>query len=145
MLNFIYGGVLTQPADNAGVVGNLLNFDQAEFVAGTPNLSSMNAQGFVYVPTACQGAQGASCRLHISFHGCLQARSETNKNENFNLTSFCNFRQNVGNAYALNAGFIQVAEANNIIVLFPQASSIFLTNPNACFDWWGYLHSNFGM
>lgn len=123
MLNFLYGGGLTLPADTAGVAGNLLNYDQLEFVAGTPNLSSMNAQGFVYVPTACQ--QGASCRLHISFHGCLQAR------------------QNVGNAYAANAGFMQVAEVNNIIVLFPQASSIFLTNPNACFDWWGYLNSNF--
>lgn len=85
MLNFLYGGGLTLPADTAGVAGNLLNYDQLEFVAGTPNLSSMNAQGFVYVPTACQ--QGASCRLHISFHGCLQARSEPNKNEIFHLTN----------------------------------------------------------
>lgn len=85
MMNSLYGGGLTLPADTAGVIGNLLNFDQLEFVAGTPNLSSMNAQGFVYVPSACQ--QGALCRLHISFHGCLQARFEPNKNQRLNLTN----------------------------------------------------------
>lgn len=71
MLNYLYGG-LTSPADNAGNLGNLLNFDQAEFFALDPSLSSMSRSGFVYVPTACRG--GARCRLHISFHGCMQSR-----------------------------------------------------------------------
>lgn len=72
MLNHLYGGGLTLPADNAGILANLFNFDQLEFVNPLPNFSSMNAQGFVYVPTDCQ--YGAYCRLHISWHGCLQAR-----------------------------------------------------------------------
>lgn len=71
MLNFLYGG-LTSPADNAGNLGNLLNFDQAEFFALDPSVSSMSRSGFVYVPTAC--SSGARCRLHISFHGCMQSR-----------------------------------------------------------------------
>lgn len=71
MLNYLYGG-LTSPADTAGIIGNLLNFDQAEFFALDPSVSSMSRSGFVYVPTACRG--GARCRLHISFHGCMQSR-----------------------------------------------------------------------
>lgn len=71
MLNFLYNG-LTLPLDSAGNLANLLTFDQAEFFALDPILSSMARSGFVYVPTACQ--TGARCRLHISFHGCMQSR-----------------------------------------------------------------------
>ena len=35
----------------------------------------------------------------------------------------------MGNIYAVNGGYLEVAEANNMIVLFPQAVSI-LNNPN---------------
>lgn len=51
--------------------------------------------------------------------------------------------QNVGNTFALRAGYLETAEVNNIIVLFPQVIST-LANPNACFDWWGYLNNLFG-
>jgi hypothetical protein len=35
---------------------------------------------------------------------------------------------------------LEVAELNNIIVIFPQIlrSSLFPTNPMGCWDWWGY-------
>lgn len=74
MLNHLYRDVLIQPADNAAIPANLVTFDQSEFFAFNPSLSSMATTGFVYVPTACQ--QGAQCRLHIAFHGCLQSRCE---------------------------------------------------------------------
>lgn len=74
MLNHLYGDSLIQPADNAAIPGNLITFDQAEFFAFNPSLSSMARDGFVYVPTACQ--YGAQCKLHIAFHGCLQSRYE---------------------------------------------------------------------
>lgn len=51
----------------------------------------------------------------------------------------------MGNTFALRAGYLEVAEVNNIIVLFPQAIAQILSNPNACFDWWGYLNNLFGM
>jgi len=42
--------------------------------------------------------------------------------------------------FATKAGYLEVAELNNIIVIFPQIlrSSIFPTNPMGCWDWWGY-------
>lgn len=54
------------------------------------------------------------------------------------------FSGNVGNTFALRAGYLEVAEVNNIIVLFPQVVAT-LSNPNACFDWWGYLNAFFGI
>jgi hypothetical protein len=40
---------------------------------------------------------------------------------------------------------LEVAELNDIIVLFPQIlqSSFSPQNPNGCFDWWGYGSVNY--
>jgi len=121
-LNHLYNDSLIQPADGSAIHANLITFDQDEFFAFNPSLSSMARAGFVYVPTDCQF--GALCKLHIAFHGCLQSSG------------------NIANTFALQAGYLEVAEVNNIIVLFPQATSM-LSNPNACFDWWGYLNMFF--
>jgi len=48
------------------------------------------------------------------------------------------FRQEIGNVYVVNGGYLEVAELNDIIVLFPQAiKSTLLGNPQGCWDWWG--------
>ena len=94
---------------------NLIAFDQDEFGG-----LSMDETAFVYVPTACQaGAAGdAPCTVHVALHGCSQSRSF------------------VGTVFVENAGYNAWAEANRIIVLYPQAASdVLLGNPNACWDW----------
>lgn len=47
--------------------------------------------------------------------------------------------------YVENTGYNEVAEANGLIILYPQAkSSTFLpSNPNGCWDWWGYTNGNY--
>jgi poly(3-hydroxybutyrate) depolymerase len=35
------------------------------------------------------------------------------------------------------------AESNNLVILYPQATSNFLKNPEGCWDWWGYTGSDF--
>ena len=52
-------------------------------------------------------------------------------------------RQTVGDVYATRSGYLEVAEANNIVVLFPQAIKT-LDNPNGCWDWWGYVTALYG-
>ena len=50
----------------------------------------------------------------------------------------------IDNKYADKTGFNGWAEANNIIVLYPYAvSSVQPSNPNACWDWWGYTGTNY--
>ena len=52
----------------------------------------------------------------------------------------------MGDEFARHAGYLEVAEANDIIVLFPQIAQQFGINPNnGCFDWWGYEDSDYGM
>jgi poly(3-hydroxybutyrate) depolymerase len=106
---------------------NLRSFDQGQYLQGA---AGMDDAAFVYIPEAC--ASGASCRLHIALHGCKQGREV------------------IGDAYAVRTGYNRWAEANNIVVLYPQAKSIpspwwnwFGGNPNGCWDWWGYAGDDY--
>lgn len=40
----------------------------------------------------------------------------------------------------MHSGLNEIAEANNLIILYPQASvsKIYPYNPKGCWDWWGY-------
>jgi len=113
-LSTLYGslnpGVSSIPA-------NLFQVDQSEFTTKGDSLSKI---GYIYVPTACQ--QGAKCKLHMSFHGCKMTIDD------------------LGTVFLENNGLIPIAEANNIIVLFPQISRSVISpaNPMGCWDWWGY-------
>ena len=143
MLNYLYGGMI-KPQGNEGLLANLFEFDQKEFFEiSNPSLSSMDDIGYVYIPTKC--ASGTSCKLHIAFHGCQQGRYIL-----INLYLICMIelcyqlcphfinRQLIGNTYVVNSGYLEVAELNNIIILFPQVvTSIIPSNPQGCWDWWG--------
>jgi len=121
LLNHIYPG-LQRPASGGATPGQFYLFDQSEFFyISPPSVSSMDTAGYVYVPSGC--VSGANvCRLHVALHGCSQGR----------LT--------VGDVFARNAGYNQVGELNNIIMLYPQAIAT-AVNPMGCWDWWGYTVS----
>ena len=84
----------------------------------------MAQEGVVYVPQACAEAPG--CRVHIALHGCAQSR-ET---------------EGVGDTFVKESGFGEAADANRIVVLFPQAKAS-AANPYGCWDWWGYTGLDF--
>jgi hypothetical protein len=121
MLEYLYDG-LREPAGPAA--GALLEFDQSRHATGGM-LVSMEDEGFVFVPQDC--AAGKPCRLHVAFHGCRQG------------SGF------VGRAFARDAGYNRWADANRIVVLYPQAakSLIWPFNPRGCWDWWGYSGANY--
>lgn len=118
LLKQIYGP-LAEPAQQAA--GELLVFDQDAFTNDLPN-HGLSDHGLVYVPQACKS--NAGCRVHIAFHGCGQNRTF------------------VGDAFARNSGFAGWADANDIVVLFPQTATTPL-NPQGCWDWWGYTGSEY--
>jgi hypothetical protein len=132
ILNFIHDD-LRPPADR--LTGRLMRFDQSEFFAGEPR-ASMSKFGYVYVPHAVE--QGATARVHIALHGCMQGHDYVN---------FVNGRPDsanqppYGNRYVTTTGYNQIADSNNIIVLYPQVQGRddnFAQNPEGCWDWWGY-------
>jgi len=85
--------------------------------------ASMDSTAYLYVPKQC-ATNSTQCYLHVVWHGCQQAYGQ------------------MGDTYMKNAGYIQWASTNNLIVLFPQAAES-LVNPEGCFDWWGYVNSNY--
>ena len=98
----------------------LLKFDQRPYAASSGS-ASLAEQGWLYVPAACTAGAAAACHLHIVFHGCKQGASF------------------VGEQFVQRAGYLGVAEANRVVVLFPQIEPSFQPlNPNGCWDWWGY-------
>ena len=108
------------------VPANLQSFSQTGYFSDQH--ASIGDLGYLYVPTACAD-QTTPCSLHISFHGCHQGLDE------------------IGKQYAENVGYNEWAETNNIVVLYPYAkvSSSRPTNPNGCWDWWGYTNFNYAV
>ncbi|MDH3665168.1 MAG: hypothetical protein OEU92_34995 [Alphaproteobacteria bacterium] len=120
LLRHIYGPLnppVTAPS------GQLIEFDQAEFLPDPKN-HGLNESGFVYIPADC--AASAICRVHIAFHGCKQATAL------------------IGDRFRTTTGYRQWADSNRIIVLYPEAHAT-LTNPNSCWDWWGYDDQNYAI
>lgn len=121
ILNFLNGPLLIKGVE---IETNLKFISQTKYFSEDLKKNSMGPEAAIYVPTACQN--GAECALHISFHGCAQSRDE------------------IGDAYFRKTGFNAWAEANNIIILYPQVVKNFvLGNPNSCWDWWGYTGAQF--
>lgn len=126
-LSAFYGTL--NPRNDAPAASNYLEFDQTAFTSNP----GMAATGWAYVPADC--AAGASCRLHVALHGCVQNSAQ------------------VGDRFVKNTGYSRWADTNRIVVLFPQtrvdntaratAASGMLPNPNACWDWIGWYGSDF--
>lgn len=110
ILNWIYPGL--KPA--AAAAPGLAMFDQSEF--DPEHRATLGPVGFVYVPAACEAG---GCRVHVVFHGCLQGERK------------------IGDRYARSTGYNEVAEANRLIVLYPQVEASY-KNPQGCWDFWGY-------
>ncbi|MEU4066286.1 PHB depolymerase family esterase [Streptomyces wedmorensis] len=121
MLTHLFGSVA--PASSSGPTGRLVQFDQSAYTpGGSPSAISMGNEGFAYVPQSCQS--GASCKLMVTLHGCYQY---------FGL---------VGNALMDKAYLNEYADTNNMIVLYPQATTM-TGNPRGCWDWWGYKSADY--
>lgn len=87
--------------------------------------AGMLASALLYVPTSC--AKGETCGVHVALHGCQQS------------VEF------IGDAFAAGAGYNEWAEANDLLVLYPQVaiSKSAPSNPLGCWDWWGYTGNSY--
>lgn len=111
---------------------SLRRFDQAPHTRPrTPVDLSMADTAFVYVPRACEAG---GCRVHVVFHGCRQGEDA------------------IGLDFVTGAGYNEWAEANALIVLYPQirarsgfawGSWRWVYNPRGCWDWWGYTGNDY--
>jgi poly(3-hydroxybutyrate) depolymerase len=117
LLGHLYGDLADGRAPRAA---GLIEFDQRPYAeaAGSAGLAD---RGWLFVPPDCEVGADSRCRLHVVFHGCKQGGSY------------------IGDAFIRRSGFLEAAEANRIVLLFPQIEPSFQPlNPNGCWDWWGY-------
>jgi poly(3-hydroxybutyrate) depolymerase len=130
VLQTVYGP-LQPPAGAPG--GRIVAFDQSEFVAsGKTAANGLSGTGYLYVPKACEAGAASACRLAVVLHGCLQSAEV------------------LGTEFYTKIGVNEWADTNGIVVLYPQAHATSVaelpptplanlnTNPNGCWNWWGY-------
>lgn len=105
----------------------LFSFKQSTYFKWpTSNFLSLHLNGLVYIPSGCSIKGKQDCKIHVAFHGCKQTQED------------------IGTTYATQTGFNNWAEANKIVVLYPQTRRDPLVgNPNGCWDWWGYSSIDF--
>lgn len=118
ILKRMYGPLSPRAAEPRGT---FLEFDQRPFLAGHAE-HGMEKRGVVYIPPAC--AETATCRVHVAYHGCSQGRAVA------------------GDAFIRQSGFANWADANALIILYPEAAAS-AVNPQGCWDWWGYTGSDY--
>jgi poly(3-hydroxybutyrate) depolymerase len=116
ILEHVYGAPLREPRNVEAAIKPVI-FDQRPFTRDSTD-HGLDDAGFLYVPSNCRAVPG--CRVHVVFHGCAQQRSA------------------VGEAVVTDGGFVNWADANRLIVLFPQVAARPVSNPYGCWDWWGY-------
>jgi poly(3-hydroxybutyrate) depolymerase len=131
LLRTMFGSV---EAPNTGQSrGTLTTFDQDRYAvapeAGNGDLTrsggpaiGMGSTGYLYTPDSC--AWSAQCAVVLALHGCQQTAEQ------------------IGDTFARNSGLNAYADTNQFVVLYPQArpdQGPAISNPNGCWDWWGYL------
>jgi poly(3-hydroxybutyrate) depolymerase len=123
--------------DGAGeLLGYLYPGLQAPASAVTTKLAEVTLPGagdadlletaYLFVPPSCEDP-AAPCALHLVLHGCAQS-AET-----------------VGTDFIELSGYLPWAEANGIVLAFPQVekSMVAPMNPHGCWDWWGYTGDDY--
>jgi len=123
-LNFFYTGLNPKGPLPASVNWIKIDLDNYMPSGWTAYDASLSSTAYLYVPSQCAGNSSTICRLHIAFHGCDQAYEQ------------------VGDVFMLHGGYIQWASTNNLMLLFPQTEMSF-ENPQSCWDWWGYVDSDY--
>jgi len=118
ILQHLYPGVRSPRGSSSG---SFETFAQTRYLDGAEK-HSMAKEGIVYIPRQCQA--GSSCAVHVVFHGCEQNRGR------------------IGDAFIRGSGYARWADANDLIILFPQVRKS-AVNPRACWDWWGYTGLDF--
>lgn len=140
ILSWIYGPDPLKPPSTTTPKGRFIRFDQSRYVPEEKSSffgssTGLDTSGWLYVPASCSA--GAPCRLHVALHGCEQGQ------DYLPLQSPPGGGLFYGTTFVRNAGYAKWADNNRIVVLYPQAVSIPLSNPNGCWDWWGYTDRHF--
>jgi len=119
MLQHLYPGLEESPENEPGnglMETRLPGADDADLLE----------TAYVFIPENCAEGQ-QECALHLVLHGCAQSTEA------------------VGTDFIELSGYLPWAEANDIVLLFPQVKKSLVgpLNPHGCWDWWGYTGDDY--
>ncbi|MGP9642542.1 MULTISPECIES: poly(3-hydroxybutyrate) depolymerase [unclassified Halomonas] len=118
MLAWLYperdASISAATSTTTSTTGELVAFDQSEFA-----VKGLADTGYVFIPAACEEE---ACPVTIALHGCQMSASA------------------IGDTFVSHSGLNRWAASHQQIVLYPQVDSS-LSNPQGCWDWWGYAES----
>jgi len=131
---------------------------------------SVSSYGYLYASDTCLNSP-ERCHMHVALHGCemsdsfdkdfddsfqkqiinykiMGMRSEQDRQIPMTNLPTIEERNNKFGAYyfARNSGFIEYAEKNNLMILFPQTwitEDNYPYNPKGCWDWYGWTGANY--
>lgn len=139
---------------------------EAEWVTAAPSIAPY---GYLYASDKCLENPG-SCNLHVAIHGCKMSDSYDDDFQTKYQSQVVNYRivgmrsnkkmlpfsvlpviEDKKNNYGLlkfvlDSGYIEYAEQNDLMVLFPQTwitEKSFPYNPKGCWDWFGWTGENY--
>ena len=118
LLQYLYPG-LTAPEDQ-------VNTALMEVTLPGANEADLMETAYLFIPPAC-AAGDTSCALHLVLHGCAMSAEV------------------VGTDFIEQSGYLPWAEANDIVLAFPQVEKSLMAplNPHGCWDWWGYTGADY--
>ena len=131
----LYAGIVPPASHECGAAcaARVIAFNQTLYATGV--WAGLSSVGYAYVPVQC-GA-GAPCRLHVALHGCGMSVWSPAMNS----------------SYVLHAGFNPYADANDIVVIYPQGGAFLEQNDTraaptpmigaGCFDGYGQTSPDF--
>ena len=117
LLEHAYGPLAPRTAPSPHAIWQL---DQSRFFPPqkTEAEVGMDSRAYAYVPPACEGEKSAACKIHVAYHGCSSGVNSTHEGKR-------------GLDIVRYAGYNGWAEANGIVVLYPQAYE------DCCWNWDG--------
>lgn len=119
LLKYIYGTLNDAVGQN---FANLYSFPQHEFAGNSA--AGLDTNGWIYQPSYCTEN---ACKLHVALHGC-----------GMNYVA-------IGDKFIKGTNLNGWAEANNIVILYPQVLAQSGRNIEGCWDWWGYTGENYAV
>jgi hypothetical protein len=100
------------------LTGDLIKFSQDRATTVSTATYLLASAGYLYVPKVCRTQK---CPVHVAFHGCVQSEEVLKINDAAANKALAPGQAPQDNSFVRDAGYNPSADANGIIVLYPQA------------------------
>lgn len=100
------------------LTGELIAFNQEKATSVSTDTYLLAETGYLYIPQICRKQR---CPVHIAFHGCGQSEKVLKVEDQEVNGNLRHGQAPENNSFVRDAGYNASADANGIIILYPQA------------------------